>query len=275
MGFHDAAKAMIVVGSKVPPPIAAEFTKEFPELDIYDIDNLANLAAPHTDLARRLDALLRDALPFSDYRQPEPQVAHLQIKPSRPPTRLPRSASPRGELAKGVALCVEIERIPPGKDDAKHFEDKVTEALEYVFEGDLAAWAKQSTTGTQISIYDVIARIASNHDFWKSMTHHFHSRYVVFELKNYGLKIKQGQIYTTEKYLYRTALRSIAIIVSKKGADKNGLAAARGALREHGKLIINLTVADLCKMLHLKDSGDDHNSVLVDIVDDMLRKLER
>ena len=62
---------------------------------------------------------------------------------------------------------------------------------------------------------------------------------------------------------------------SRKGADKNALAAARGALRESGKLIVNLDVNDLCDMLHLKDKGDDHNTILVDRVDDMLMKLER
>jgi hypothetical protein len=178
-------------------------------------------------------------------------------------------------LRRGAELCTQIRAIPVGKDDAKAFEDKVAEALEYIFNGDLARWSKLKASDTRISIYDLIANIASDHDFWKSMSHHFQSRYVIFELKNYGNRIKQGQIYTTEKYLYRTALRAIAMIISVKGPDDNALAAARGALREHGKLIVNLTVDDICKMLHLKDSGDDHNSVLVDLVDEMLRKLER
>jgi hypothetical protein len=97
----------------------------------------------------------------------------------------------------------------------------------------------------------------------------------VFEFKNYLMKIKQGQIYTTEKYLFGTALRSTAIIISRCGADNNALAAARGALRENGKLIINLDIEDMCAMLHLKDQGDDHNAILVERVDDMLMMLER
>jgi hypothetical protein len=107
------------------------------------------------------------------------------------------------------------------------------------------------------------------------IVNHFDSRYIIFEFKNYSSQIKQGQIYTTEKYLFRAALRSTAIIISKKGADKNALAAARGALRENGKLIVNLTVDEICDMLDLKDKGDDPNAVLVDKVDEMLMKLER
>lgn len=91
----------------------------------------------------------------------------------------------------------------------------------------------------------------------------FRAWYVVFEFKNYGGRIKQGQIYTTEKYLFTGAMRSVAFIVSRSGADKNALAAARGAVRESGKLIINLSVADICRMLDLKDTDNDPNSGMV------------
>jgi hypothetical protein len=120
-----------------------------------------------------------------------------------------------------------------------------------------------------------VARVASKHDFWNTIVHQFRSRYIIFEFKNYKAKIKQGQIYTTEKYLFGSALRSTAIIISRSGADKNALAAARGALRESGKLMINLSMDDLCNMLNLKDNGDDHNTVLLERVDEMLMKLER
>ena len=33
--------------------------------------------------------------------------------------------------------------------------------------------------------------------------------------------ITQREIYTTEKYLYEKALRKVAIIISRKGADKH------------------------------------------------------
>ncbi|UPK20325.1 hypothetical protein IVA73_04145 [Bradyrhizobium sp. 131] len=72
----------------------------------------------------------------------------------------------------------------------------------------------------------------------------------------------------------RTALRSTAIIISKVGADKNAMALCRGVLREHGKLIINLTVEDICAMLQMRDEATDHNSVLTDYVDKMLMELE-
>jgi hypothetical protein len=70
-------------------------------------------------------------------------------------------------------------------------------------------------------------------------------------------------------------MRTVAFITSRKGADKNALAATRGAVRESGKLIIHLSIDDVCKMLEAKDSGDDPNSTLFDSLDEMLMKLER
>lgn len=55
----------------------------------------------------------------------------------------------------------------------------------------------------------------------------------------------------------------------------SGLAAARGALRESGKLIVNLDIKDICEMLRLKDTGDEHNIILIERIDDMLMRLER
>jgi hypothetical protein len=149
------------------------------------------------------------------------------------------------------------------------------EALRYIFEKDLTAWSPQKSSDTRLSFYDLVARVASEHDFWNTIVNQFRSRYIVFEFKNYVDKIKQGQIYTTEKYLFGPALRSTSIIISRNGADTNALAAARGALRESGKLMVNLNIKQLCEMLHLRDNGDDHNTILVAIVDDMLMRLER
>jgi hypothetical protein len=176
---------------------------------------------------------------------------------------------------RGEQLCKEIHQIPARRDHAKKFETKVMEALRYIFDTDLTAWSPQKASDNSLPFYDLVARVASEHDFWNVIANQFRSRYIIFEFKNYGGKIKQGQIHTTEKYLFGTALRSTAIIVSRKGADKNAMAVSRGALRESGKLIINLTVSEVCEMLHLKDAGDDHNTILVERVDEMLMRLER
>ena len=71
------------------------------------------------------------------------------------------------------------------------------------------------------------------------------------------------------------ALRSIAIIVSPNGFSENAEKAARGALREEGKLILALTNAELVQMLQMQDNGDDPADYLSDKLDALLIDLEK
>ncbi|STE84490.1 Uncharacterised protein [Escherichia coli] len=64
------------------------------------------------------------------------------------------------------------------------------------------------------------------------------SRYVVFEFKNYSKPITQNEIVTTERYLYPSALRKVAIVISHEDCADSAKAVIAGAMREHGKLII-------------------------------------
>jgi hypothetical protein len=269
----QATKAMIVVSGEVPQEVR-EALKKLTEAIIYDIGTLAFLVLKHPRLLEQFEAITRQSLPFSEAFEPKPSEANIthDLSETRP-TTIRRTLEIKTE--KGRILCEEIKATKSGRVHAKQFEAKIIDALKYIFEEDLTAWAPQKATDNKISYYDVIARVASKHDFWNAVATQFRSRYIVFEFKNYLGKIKQGQIYTTEKYLFGTALRSTAIVISRKGGDPNALAACRGALRENGKLIVNLDLNDLCSMLHRRDRGEDHNSVLADRVDEMLMSLER
>src|SRR5439155_1803167 len=100
-------------------------------------------------------------------------------------------------------------------------------------------------------------------------------RYILFEFKNYKEGIKQGQILTTEKYLLGKALRSVAIILSRKGAEESATAMAQGAMRENGKLMLVLNDDGVCKILHMKQRGEDPTDFLFDIADNFLLTLPR
>lgn len=71
----------------------------------------------------------------------------------------------------------------------------------------------------------------------------------MFEFKNYTEQLKPNLIHVTEKYLFPTALRSTAIIISPKGFSEEATRAAQGALRDAGKLMLDLPVDTLCDML--------------------------
>ncbi len=89
-------------------------------------------------------------------------------------------------------------------------------------------------------------------------------------------KITQEEIYTTEKYLYEKALRKVAIIISRFGADDHALKAAKGSLRENGKLIICLSDNSLLEMIDIKTRGDQEPAEFLGaILDDILVHLEK
>ena len=98
----------------------------------------------------------------------------------------------------------------------------------------------------------------------------------LFKIKNYKEKITQREIYTTEKYLYKKALRSVAIIVSREGASRNALLAAKGCLRENGKLILCLSDKDLNELIHIKEKGEQPTAEFFEaMLDDILIHLEK
>ncbi|MBL0924912.1 MAG: hypothetical protein IBJ12_10670 [Sphingomonadaceae bacterium] len=244
----------------------------YPSTIIYDLNTLSFLAADSEALSSKFEEFTREILAFSPALEITPEAPSLDVEDA--------SAAPETTLAKevpkdGERLCNELKKTPTGKIGWRKFEKSCVDALRYIFQEDLTGWNEQRRTESGISIYDTVCRIVSNHDLWRMFIHQFNSRYVIFEYKNYTYKVKQGQIYTTEKYLYKPALRSVAFIISRKGPDENANAACRGALREHGKLIVNLTVDDLCEMLQAKDLEDDPNSILMAKIDDMLTTLDR
>jgi hypothetical protein len=267
-------KAIFAVAIQIPEAGRDEANKLYPAVSIYDLNALTFLFGKYHELQDRFEELVRESMTFSDTPVAKPERVDVASDVDKAQLGYQEAPSEQPEAPKGAQLCLKLQGLVSGTGQAKLFEETMTEALKYVFQRELVAWASQKKSNSALSFFDLVARVNSEHDFWRAIVNHFQSRYVVFEFKNYRKRIKQGQILTTEKYLYRTALRSTAIIISKVGADKNAMALCRGVLREHGKLIISLTVEDICVMLHMRDEAADHNSVLTDYVDKMLMELE-
>ena len=101
------------------------------------------------------------------------------------------------------------------------------------------------------------------------------AHYVIFEFKNYKDEITQAELYSTENYLFPQAMRSTAVVVSRKGANRNAERVILGAFREAGKLIVSIDLDQMCDMLHRRDVGDDPASILSNVIEDMLVGLER
>ena len=175
------------------------------------------------------------------------------------------------------SLIKELELCKPGKIASQEYEIICQKILMNVFLDDLALWKKQKSSNKGLYRFDLLGRIKDNNHktVWSIIESFFNSKYIIFEFKNYSEEVTQKEIYTTEKYLYAKALRGVGIIIARNGYNENAYHAARGILRESGKLIIMLDQKDLIEMSKMKDNQEDPSQLLLDRLDDMLINLDK
>lgn len=244
----------------------------------WGLPELLYLCRGNQTVKQKLIRFLKRALPFSsvDSLKPRrPNLGHSSFRWELDPNR--RSEKPEAIPVDfdSSDFCQSYRQLGHEKNDARQFETLCVQALQYCLGEHFGKWHPQSRTENGLSVMDLVGRISSVHDFWRMIRDEFRSPYVVFEFKWYKEPVGQTQVFTTEKYLFRTALRSVSFLISGSGLTDNANAAARGALREHGKLIVPVTADQLCEMVTLKENGEDPVTVLSDIVDEILMRLER
>lgn len=170
-----------------------------------------------------------------------------------------------------------LKNIKPGKEDFSKYEKTCTEILKILFSDYLSIWQEQQKSNADLYRFDLICKIKNdvNDDFFSTLNSCFNTRYIIFDFKNYDEEITQKEIYTTEKYLYDKALRKVAIIVSRKGLDRNALHAVKGSIREQGKIIISLTDEDLLEMLKIHERKQNATDYMAAKLDKLLIELEK
>ena len=188
----------------------------------------------------------------------------------------PKESSSVGEF-ESAALRRNLSGIKTGREQWRQYEILCKKYLDHIFADDIYPLNEQIRSYDGLNRMDLVTRIKPSPSyFWKFLITSFQSQYVVFECKNYKAKVKQEQVLTTEKYLYAKALRKVAFIVSRNGLDqKSGLPAVQGALREAGKLIINISDETMINLLEDKNEGRDPSDRLFSMVDEFLLKLPR
>ena len=166
-----------------------------------------------------------------------------------------------------------LNQVIPGREQFALYEKACTDILKYLLGDYLTLWDVQTKSNDGLFRFDLCCKIknGTDHDFFDTVKNYFHSKYIVFEFKNYKEKITQKEIFTTQRYLYRTALRNVAIIVSRVGADEHAQQAAEACLREDGKLILCISDNALLDMINIKTSGSGEPAdFLMALLDDIL-----
>ena len=198
------------------------------------------------------DNLLQHLLELLDF-----SIANITpLKPSIPFDIPEKHKSKYATLSKWQE---EFISIPPGEKMFRKYEKLCTKALKYLFNDYLNIWEEQKISNENLYRFDLICKIKNNikDDFFETINQYFNTRYIIFDFKNYTDQITQQEIYTTEKYLYDKALRKVAIIISRKGFNHNAYKAAKGSLREQGKIILSLTDDDILQMIQMYDEGNN------------------
>ena len=265
-GFN---RGLLVIPQNLSVAARDEFeTASGGAIDLWTLHELTENAKSYPRLASRLADLLRALrIGVEDVPAPASAVAILQEAGEDLP--------PVGE---GTRLADAFSAFDPGNKngEAKAFEQLCEDSLVLLFGTDLIGWRSQHGIEHGYQRVDLVARLQPVRSaFWQTLASDFRTRYVVFEFKNYTDKIGQEQIYSTERYLYATALRSVAIIIARNGCSESAERTIQGALREQGKLILCLDLQEFQAMLRSFDAGDDYERTLLAKRDDLLMSLSR
>lgn len=254
---------IIVVLDKIPEKYKNSILNQYDNLKIWDISNILYLIYDDENMQKELNNIIDFSLD-----NVIPQKPIFEFEPKKKKVYIEKNKKDYIKL---------LSDIKCGKSQAKEYEKLLEEIIKELFSNDLTLFVSQNRTEDNINIFDMICKIKNDVDdeFFSTIEKFFKSKYILFEFKNYNALIKQGQICTTEKYLFETALRKVAIVITRKGIDKNGKKMISGILRETGKLIIVLNDDDIKTMIELHEKNEKVSMVLSEKLDGILTTLEK
>lgn len=266
----EEAQAVLIISCQVPDEIKETYYKER-GIIIIDIANLLYLSQENDELMKALI----EAIHYNIFDiTPEPLV-NPEIFKILPKENL--SEAVETEISKATDFIQKLEKLEYGKENEsdKKYERLCVDIIKFLFETEFTTMKEQSSTEDRMFRMDLICGLRETSEFWKILIHHYNTRFVVFEFKNYEDMIDQNLIYVTEKYLYNAVLRNVAIIISRKGFSHNAHKAATGILTESGKLIIELKDNDIITMLRMKADGQDASDYLLNVLEQYLISISK
>ena len=252
---------IIVVLDKIPLRYKEMILNSYSNINVWDIASIFYLIYDNEELQSELSRIVEFSLD--------------SVIPNKPNIDFKKKKNFINKNKKDYKLL--LSNIKSGIRQAKDYEKLLEEMIKEFFSNELTEFVPQSRTEDGINIFDMICKIKNDVDdeFFSTIEKFFKSKYILFEFKNYKELIKQGEICTTEKYLYETALRKVAIIITRKGIDINGKKMLSGILRESGKLMIILNDEDIKTMIDLYEKNEKVTMILSEKLDKLLTTLEK
>jgi hypothetical protein len=235
-------------------PAARQWATARSDLRVWDIWNLRDKARPYDDLRQQFSALA------GEVQTADHATEALDQKISAAANEFIMKLR-QHELSDGLS--------------PQEYERLCQNTVTFLFDPWLYGFESQAETSDGANRYDFICRIKTGSEFWDAIRADFRTRSILFECKNYSEPITADQVYSTERYLFSGALRTVCLLISRKGPDDGCRRAAQGAMRESGKLVLLLSNAELIRMLQTKAEGDDPTTQLDEMIWDFIIKLPR
>lgn len=256
--FHgqNNGKLIFVTNTFFPQEIKEEYKlQNGPDLKIITLENLLYLCGDNEELKADLFSCIEFSTETATPLPLDGEIVEL-LKDAELNNPHALSSAPANFKDR-------LSGIPAGKNASGLYETFCADFVKTVFQNNIETPVVQKKNNKGLFRFDIVASLKSNPEsFWKFIYDKFNSCFILFECKNHKEKIKQEQIYLTEKYLYNNALRNVAVILSRKGADKGAVGATYDILKEHGKLILILDDNDVLNLDKIyNDSTTNKNSV--------------
>ena len=254
---------LLIVLSNVPSFQKDEIFQRY-RIIVWDMDNLVFYSKNNPALLKQLSQITYFPI---DHIEGSSSAEAESINLVLLPRQDKHFKEAEKEANKTALLIKRLSNCTTGREHSREYEEVCEDIIRHLFE---AAYfnrlTSQHKTNDEHFRMDLIGALKitqntdeSMHPLWQMLVQHYNSHFVVFEFKNYTDKIDQNLIYITEKYLFDAALRNVAFIISRKGFSDAAKFAAEGCLKEHGKLILDVTQDDLMKMLKSpSDNPADH-----------------
>ena len=240
---------ILVVGGPLTDQAKAWSEQQF-DLRIWDGNVLKEKTALFSDLHRRLTEFVGEEQPQSH--------------------AVDETSTEREALQEALRNHIEKNTLRP-----TDYENICMSVFKHLFDPYLYGFERQTETSDGANRYDFICRILPGNGFWDGLRQDFRTKAVLFECKNYEHEIGPDQVYSTERYLFTGALRTVCLLVSRLGPNAGAIRAAQGAMRESGKLLILPSNQDLIDMLGLKTQEGGPESFLDKKIWDFVISLPR
>ena len=162
------------------------------DVEIWDISNLIYLCEENKDLLQ----LLTSCIPYSTLEIEAKKPINVKVKTN--------DTTIDEETISYVEVFQEkLEKCKSGRlDNAdKKYEIICTEIIKYLFETEFFKISEQHKTDDEMFRMDLLCSLKGTTEFWKFLITFYHTKFIVFEYKNYSDYISQN-LYILQKNTY-------------------------------------------------------------------------